>query len=122
EEKAQKKVKEDIKEYLYTQDIDEAIMVLEALPSEHRHLFVDRLINAAIDGENKVVVLAEKLFVVARTQSIISPKSFEHGMLPTIDMAEDLSIDVPKLYEWLARMIHAAGLDKSKTEEMAGKI
>ncbi|CAE6392864.1 unnamed protein product [Rhizoctonia solani] len=122
EEEAQNKVKEDVKEYLGVENIDEAIMALEALPSEHRHLFVDRLVNASMDGGNKVVVLAEKLFSAAQSRSVISPGGFERGLLPTIEMADDLSIDVPKTYEWLARMIHAAGLDKAKAEEMAGKI
>ncbi|KDN42257.1 hypothetical protein RSAG8_06924, partial [Rhizoctonia solani AG-8 WAC10335] len=122
EEEALNKVKEDVKEYLAVENIDEAIMALEALPSEHRHLFVDKLVNTSMDGGNKVVVLAEKLFSTARSRSVISPEGFERGLLPTIVMADDLSIDVPKTYEWLARMIHAAGLDKAKTEEMADQI
>ncbi|CCO31757.1 Eukaryotic translation initiation factor 4 gamma 3 Short=eIF-4-gamma 3 [Rhizoctonia solani AG-1 IB] len=121
EEEAQNKVKEDIKEYLGVENIDDAIMALEALPSEHRHLFVDGLVDASMDGGNKVVVLAEKLFSAAQSRLVISPGGFERGLLPTIEMA-DWSIDVPKIYEWLARMIHAAGLDKAKAEEMAGKI
>ncbi|KAG8749884.1 hypothetical protein FRC11_010937, partial [Ceratobasidium sp. 423] len=122
EEEAQTKVKEDVREYLGVKNIDEAITALEALPSEHRHLFVDKLINASMDGGNKVVILAEKLFSAARSRSVISPEGFERGFLPTIEMADDLSIDVPKTYQWLARMMHAAGLDKAKTEEMADRI
>ncbi|KDN42254.1 hypothetical protein RSAG8_06921, partial [Rhizoctonia solani AG-8 WAC10335] len=127
EEEAQNKAKEDVKEYLAVENIDEAIMALE-----YRHLFVDKLVNTSMDGGNKVVVLAEKLFFVvvlaeklffaARTRSVIFPEGFERGLLPTIEMADDLSIDVPKTYEWLARMIHAAGLGEAKTEEMADKI
>ncbi|CAE6418580.1 unnamed protein product [Rhizoctonia solani] len=122
EEKAQHRANEDAKEYLALENIDEAILALEALPSEHRHLFVDRLINASMEGGNKAVVLTEKLFSVIRSRSVISPEGFERGMIPTISMADDLSIDVPKTYEWLARMIHAAGLDRSRVEEMAGQI
>ncbi|KAF8678776.1 ARM repeat-containing protein [Rhizoctonia solani] len=122
EEEIQSKVKEDVKEYLGVENIDEAILALEALPSEHRHLFVDKLVNASMDGGNKVVVLTEKLFSAARSRSVISPEGFERGMIPTIEMADDLSIDVPKTYEWLARMIHAAGLDRARAEEMANNI
>ncbi|CAE6475493.1 unnamed protein product [Rhizoctonia solani] len=120
EEEAKNKVKED--EYLSAQDIEEAIMALETLPSKHRYLLVDKLINASMEDGNKVVVLAEKLFSVARSRSVISPGGFERGMLPTIEMADGWSIDVPKTYEWLARMIHATGLDRSRVEEMAGQI
>ncbi|CAE6532945.1 unnamed protein product [Rhizoctonia solani] len=124
EGKVQKRVNKDVKEYLAIGDVDDAIIALEALPSGHRHLFVDRLINAAMDGGNRVdvVILVEKLFSAAHSRSIISPGCFERGLLPTIEMADDLSIDEPKTYEWLARMIHAAGIDKAKAEEMAGKI
>ncbi|KAJ1305948.1 hypothetical protein OPQ81_010665 [Rhizoctonia solani] len=122
EEEAQTKVGEDVKEYLAVENVDEAIMALKALPSEHRHLFVDKLISASMDGGNKVVVLVEKLFAAAHSQSVISSAGFERGMTPTVEMADDLSIDVPKTYEWLARMIHAAGLDRARTEELAGKI
>ncbi|KAH7329849.1 armadillo-type protein [Rhizoctonia solani] len=121
-EKAQKKVDEDVKKYLAVENVDEAIMALKALVSEHRHLFVDKFVNSSMDGGNKVVVLAEKLFATARSRSAISPEGFERGLIPTSEMADDLSIDVPKTYEWLARMIYAAGLDRAKTEEMAGKI
>ncbi|KDN34386.1 hypothetical protein RSAG8_12519, partial [Rhizoctonia solani AG-8 WAC10335] len=55
EREARKKVKEDINEYLSLQSPDEAIVTPKALPSEYRHLFVDRLINAAMNGGNKVV-------------------------------------------------------------------
>ncbi|CAE6458874.1 unnamed protein product [Rhizoctonia solani] len=122
EKEIENKVKEDVKEYLGAQDIKEAIMTLETLPSEHRHLFVDKLVNASMDGGDKVVVLTEKVFSAARSRSVISPECFERGMLPTIEMADDLSIDVPKAYEWLARVMYAAGMDKVKTEEMADRI
>ncbi|EUC57481.1 MA3 domain protein, partial [Rhizoctonia solani AG-3 Rhs1AP] len=111
-----------IAEYIGLENIDEAIISLETIPSEHRHLFVDQLINASMEGGNKVVVLAEKLFSAIRSRSVISPEGFERGIIPTVSMADDLSIDVPKTYEWLARMIHAAGLDRSRVEEMADQI
>jgi translation initiation factor 4G len=111
-----------LQEYLAVENVDEAIMALETLPAEYQHLFVDKLVNSAFDGGNKAVVLAEKLFAAAQKRSVISPESFERGFLPSVEMADDLSIDVPKTYEWLARFIHAAGLDKAKTEEMADKI
>ncbi|KAF8608124.1 ARM repeat-containing protein [Ceratobasidium sp. AG-I] len=119
---AQKKVKEDIKEYLSVENIEEAIMALEALPVEHRHIFVDKMVTAALDGGNKVVVLAEKLFSAAHKQGVCTPETFERGLLPTVELADDMSIDVPKTYEWLARLMHAASLDKPKVAEMAEKI
>ncbi|KAG9126272.1 hypothetical protein FRC07_004160, partial [Ceratobasidium sp. 392] len=119
---AQKKVKEDIKEYLGVENVEEAIMALETLPTEHRHIFVDKMVGAALDGGNKVVVLAEKLFTAIHKQQACSAEAFERGLLPTVEMADDMSIDVPKTYEWLARLIHAAGIERTQAEELAGKI
>ncbi|KAG8749959.1 hypothetical protein FRC11_010885, partial [Ceratobasidium sp. 423] len=62
EEEAQTKVKDDVKEYLSVKNIDKAIMALEALLSKHQHLFIDKLINASMDGGNKVIVLANITF------------------------------------------------------------
>ncbi|KAG8788043.1 hypothetical protein FRC12_014977 [Ceratobasidium sp. 428] len=119
---AQKKVKEDIKEYLGVENVEEAIMALEGLPTEHRHIFVDKMVGAALDGGNKVVVLAEKLFTAIHKQQACSAEAFERGLLPTVEMADDMSIDVPKTYEWLARLMHAAGIERPQAEELAGKI
>ena len=104
------------------ENIEEAIMALEALPVEHRHIFVDKMVTATLDGGNKVVVLAEKLFSAAHKQAVCTPETFERGLLPTVELADDMSIDVPKTYEWLARLMHAASLDKPKVEEMAAQI
>ncbi|KAG8745160.1 hypothetical protein FRC10_008613 [Ceratobasidium sp. 414] len=119
---AQKKVKEDIKEYLGVENVEEAILALETLPIEHRHIFVDKMVGAAFDGGNKVVVLAEKLFAAIHKQQACSAEAFERGLLLTVEMADDMSIDVPKTYEWLARLMCAAGIDRTKAEELAGKI
>ncbi|KAG9085545.1 hypothetical protein FS749_004337 [Ceratobasidium sp. UAMH 11750] len=119
---AEKKVKEDIKEYLGVENVEEAILALETLPTEHRHIFVDKMVGAALDGGNKVVVLAEKLFTAIHKQQACSVEAFERGLLPTVEMADDMSIDVPKTYEWLARLIYAAGIDRAKAEELAGRI
>lgn len=97
-------------------------MALGTLLAEHRHLFVDRMIIAAFDGGNKVVALAEKLFTAAYKQQVCTPEMFERGLLPNVELADDMSIDVPKTYEWLARFMRAANFDKPKVEEMAGKI
>ncbi|KAG8752330.1 hypothetical protein FRC12_012029 [Ceratobasidium sp. 428] len=119
---AQKKVKEDIKEYLGVANVEEAIMALEGLPAEHHHIYVDRMVGAVLDGGNEVIVLAEKLFTAIHKQQACSVAAFERGLLPTVEMADDLSIDMLKTYEWLARLMHAAGIERPQAEELAGKI
>ncbi|KEP52774.1 ubiquitin carboxyl-terminal hydrolase [Rhizoctonia solani 123E] len=84
EDEAWDKAVKGVEEYLDDQNIDKALIALEALPSEQRHLFVDRLANAAMYGGNNVVVLAKNLLSIARTRSVISPEPFEHGIIPSI--------------------------------------
>jgi hypothetical protein len=104
------------------ENVQEAIMALEALPAEHRRVFFDKMVTAALNGGNKAVVLAEKLFAAVHKQQVCLPEALECGLLPTVEMADDMSIDVPKTYEWIARLMYAAGMNQTKAEEMAGKI
>ncbi|QRW12569.1 mRNA cap guanine-N7 methyltransferase [Ceratobasidium sp. AG-Ba] len=124
----ERRIYEDIKrylyeqEYLYVESIEEAILALEKLPSDYRHVFVDKLIRTALIGGNKTVVLAEKLFASIAKQGAWSTQVFERGLLPSIETAHDTAIDVPNLYEWLARMMHASGLERSRVGDIAGNI
>lgn len=107
----ERRVNEDIKEYLAVENVEEAIMALETLPVEHRQVFVDKIVNAALDGGARVVLLVEKLFCALRQKRICSAEAFERGLLPTVSVIGDLCIDVPKAPEWLARIMHAAGIE-----------
>lgn len=111
-----------IQAYMRVENIDDAIMALEALPAHHRHLFVQRVVYAALYDDDKTVALAERLFAAAHQRGVISPRNFEHGLLPMVKSAERLSIEVPRTYEWLARLIIAAGLDRSKAKGLASQI
>ncbi|KAG8710698.1 hypothetical protein FRC09_020972 [Ceratobasidium sp. 395] len=119
---AQKRVKEDIMEYLGVENVEEAIMALWTLPVERRYIFVDMMVEAAFSGGNKTVILAENLFTAIHKEQVCSTEAFERGLLPTVEMADDLSIDVPKTYEWLARLMLAAGIERARMEELSGKI
>ncbi|KAG8698363.1 hypothetical protein FRC09_007268 [Ceratobasidium sp. 395] len=118
---AQKKVNEDVK-YLHVEDIEEAIMALGVLPTEHRHIFIAKMVGAALDGGNKAVVLTEMLFTAIHKHYACSATAFEHGLLPTVEMIDDTSIDVPQAYEWLARLMHAAGITRPQAEGLARNI
>ncbi|KAG8733135.1 hypothetical protein FRC10_000405 [Ceratobasidium sp. 414] len=119
---ARRKIWVDVEEYLGGEDVKEAIMALEKLPTGYHHIFVDKMVGAALNGGNKVVVLTEKLFAAIHKQQACSAEVFERGLLPTVEMADDSSIDVPKMYEWLARLMCAAGIGRARAEAMAGSI
>jgi hypothetical protein len=97
-------------------------MALQAITVERQHILVDKLLSAALKGGETIVVLAEKLLAAAYEQEVCSSVVFERGFQPKVEMAEDMSIDVPETYEWLGRLMYAAGMNRSQAEEMAGMI
>ncbi|QRV83944.1 eukaryotic translation initiation factor 4G [Ceratobasidium sp. AG-Ba] len=115
------KIKENIMVYSYTRNVEEAVASFKGLSVDHRCVFIDRIIGTTLDKGPNFLVFAERLFAAIHEQEICSVELFERGMLPTIEMADDISIFVPKLYTWLARLMHAAGI-RSQIEEMAGRI
>lgn len=89
---------------------------------KHRHIFINKMATAALDGGNEVVTVAEKIFSIIHKQGLCTPEIFERGLLPIVKIAVDMSIDVPRTYEWLARLMHAASLNRLRVVEMAGKL
>lgn len=121
EEEAKTKVAEDVKEFWSVRDIDEAVQCFDRLPEEHRHLLVDKLVSKAFDGKEDDVKLVARLFTQASEKSC-SPSSFERGILPTLEFVDDISIDVPQAYSFIARLLHGAKLSQDAVEALASKI
>ncbi|KAG8710700.1 hypothetical protein FRC09_020974 [Ceratobasidium sp. 395] len=120
--KAREKVKKVVKAYLSTENLEETIVTLETLPIEYRYIFVDAMAVAALNGDDKLVTLIEKLFATARERCVCSAEAFERGLFPVVEMANDISTGVPKAYEWLARLMRAAGVKRIQVKKMAAKI
>ncbi|CAE6521714.1 unnamed protein product [Rhizoctonia solani] len=108
--------------YLAKQNIDKTLLSLKGLSPEYQYILIDKLVSRAIESGGKAVTLVEQLFSAAHKQAIVSSRAFEQGLLPTIVMADDWSLDVPKTYQWLARFIQAAGISKPSADAMANKI
>ncbi|KAG8735083.1 hypothetical protein FRC10_011010 [Ceratobasidium sp. 414] len=107
---------------LDTEDVEQAIDTCQNLQGERRHLFVEKSIAAMFDGGAQSVNIIEKLFAAAQTRRVCSPKIFERGFLSAVESAAETSVDFPRAYEWLARLIYAAGLTKARVERMAERI
>ncbi|KAG8720848.1 hypothetical protein FRC09_008884 [Ceratobasidium sp. 395] len=120
--KAREKVKKVVKAYLDTENLEETIVTLETLPIEYRYIFVDAMAVAALDGDDKLVALVENLFTTARERCVCSAEAFERGLFPVVEMSNDISTGVPKAYEWLARLMRAAGVKRIQVKKMAAKI
>jgi hypothetical protein len=92
------------------------------LPDEHRCIFVESSVSVALHGGTKLVGLMEKFLAAAHSQRVCAPKTLERGFLSAVGTVADISIDVPRAYEWLARLMHASGMTKTRAERMAEMI
>ncbi|KAG8766511.1 hypothetical protein FRC12_006823 [Ceratobasidium sp. 428] len=92
------------------------------MPDGYRPSFIEKPIVAAFDGGSDSVAVVEKLFRAARAQRICASKLLERGFLSAIESANNTSMDIPRTYEWLARLMHAAGLTEARAERMGERI
>ncbi|KAG8756695.1 hypothetical protein FRC12_010486 [Ceratobasidium sp. 428] len=111
-----------IQAYLGTENLEETIITIGTLPIEHHYIFVDAMAVAALNGDDKLVALVENLFATSRERYVCSAEAFERGLFPVVEMANDISTGVPKAYEWLARLMRAAGVKRIQVKKMAAKI
>jgi hypothetical protein len=111
-----------LQNYLNEETLERTIIALENLPDEHQHIFVENIVNAALEGGSEAVGLTETLLATAHSQRICAPRVLERGFLPAVEAIADTSIDLPRAYEWLTRLMYASGMTKARVEKMAEKV
>ncbi|QRV97988.1 eukaryotic translation initiation factor 4 gamma [Ceratobasidium sp. AG-Ba] len=115
-------MEEDIKICMGKRDVDKALAQLKVLPDRHHPIFVEKCIAIAFDNGTRSFTFFERLFAAAHTQRICASKIFDLGFRPAIKLADETSLDQPRTYEWLARLMYAAGLTKARVERMGEMI
>lgn len=121
EAQVKSKIEEDVKEFFAIRDLAEGEYLFQVLPEKHRSKLVDRLIGRAIDSKEDGVKLVADLFArVAGTTC--SPASFEAGFAGTVEFLDDIAIDIPQAYPFMARLLQGSKLPQSSVEDLAAKI
>ncbi|QRV83947.1 eukaryotic translation initiation factor 4 gamma [Ceratobasidium sp. AG-Ba] len=115
-------MEEDIKICMGKRDVDKALAQLKVLPDRHHPIFVEKCIAIAFDNGTRSFTFFERLFAAAHTQRICASTTFELGFRPAIELADETSLDEPRTYEWLARLMYAAGLTKARVERIGEMI
>ncbi|KAI1791201.1 hypothetical protein LXA43DRAFT_1094803 [Ganoderma leucocontextum] len=105
EAEAKVRIEEDSKEFFSIRDLREAEVYFTKLPSEHRHLLVNKLVNRAIESKQADAQLVADLFDRAVSRNLCSPASFEEGFTSTAEM-----VDSPKALDLFAIIIKGAHL------------
>jgi translation initiation factor 4G len=113
-EDADKKIKEDIKEFFAVRNLEEAEEYFGSLPTEHRWLLVDKLVSEAMERKEADAHLVAEFFELAASKELCLAAAFEDGFAPTVGGLDDLAIDVPLAFHLMAVMMKGAGLDQDE--------
>ncbi|KAI6145572.1 hypothetical protein BKA82DRAFT_913145 [Pisolithus tinctorius] len=114
EKEARKKIDEDAKEFFAVRNLEEADAYFTALPEEHRFRLVDKLVSSALESKEADARLVADFFSRPVSQYECLPDAFEAGFMPMAELLEDIAIDAPKAFEYMAIMLKGAGIDKDE--------
>ena len=101
-----KKTHAILDEYLHLQDIKEAITCVEELNSSPLiHVFVSECLNQVLERSN-VARRHTGLFLHNLVKkSIITDKQYLQGLNSVLSYAEDMEIDIPKIWQYFGELI-----------------
>jgi translation initiation factor 4G len=97
-------------------------MALESLPSVHRAEFVNKVVEAVLNRKEEDVKMVGELFSSARSSGLLDDDSVEKGVKDHVEFLDDISIDVPNAYGFMATLLVSAGLSVDKIESLAATI
>ncbi|EIW54449.1 uncharacterized protein TRAVEDRAFT_173662 [Trametes versicolor FP-101664 SS1] len=122
-EEANTRISEDLKEFFSIRDLNEADVYFTKLPTEHRHLLVDKLVTRAVESKEADAQLVADLLDRAHSKNLVSPASFEEGFNPVAEIIDDIAIDAPKALNLFAIMMKGAHLheDEERRARLTGK-
>ncbi|CAO1637709.1 unnamed protein product [Sympodiomycopsis kandeliae] len=123
EEDLKRKVDNDIKEFLAVRDVKEGALAMESLPASQRSEFIAKIVEVVLNKKEDDVRTVGRLFNEVRSSSLMDDSSFETGFKKSgMDMLDDISIDVPSVYKFMAILVVASGLPQDKVEALAETI
>ncbi|KAI9568879.1 armadillo-type protein [Boletus coccyginus] len=120
---AKKKIDEDVKEFFAVRNMEEADVYFTNLPDEHRFHLVDRLVGSALESKEADAVLVSEFFAQAASKGQCTSEVFEAGFVSMTELLDDIAIDAPNAFKFMAIMLKGAGFDKDEERlvRLAGK-
>lgn len=124
DEKAKQKIDEDVKEFLNVRDIGEGVMAMEGLPTSRRPEFLGKIIETVLNKKEDDVRAVARLLSKAKSDGLLADNALlEEGFDKAgISFLEDISIDIPNVYKFMAILLVASGLAEDKIEKLAESI
>ncbi|KAH7928676.1 hypothetical protein BV22DRAFT_1126335 [Leucogyrophana mollusca] len=117
---AKKRVDEDVKEFFAVRNLEEADVYFTNLTPEHRFRLIDKLVGSALESKEADARLVGDFFSQVVGKAQVDADTFEEGFMPMAELLDDIAIDAPKAFDYMAIMLRGAGFDKD--EERLGRI
>jgi len=122
DETAKAKIDEDVKEFWQVGDLAEAVNYFKDLRSTYHDQLIDKFVGEAFQKKDADVTLVAEIFSRVAASGTVSSASFKKGLEPTVEFLDDVAVDVPQAYTFMAKLMKGAALSQGDIEELAGKI
>ncbi|KAG1782038.1 hypothetical protein EV702DRAFT_1069197 [Suillus placidus] len=124
EEDVKKKIDEDVKEFFAVRSLREADDYFPNLPDEHRFRLVDKLVASALKSKVTDARLVGDFFAQATNNGQCPLEVFEKGFMPMAEFLNDVVIDAPRAFVYMAIMLRGAGFqnEPERLHRIASKL
>lgn len=116
------RIKENINKFWDCRNINEAHNCFVTLPKPWMYLLVAKLTLSALSKREADVILVAEVLAQAADGKWCSIDDFERGLQPAVACVDDLSVDIPEAYPFVARLLHGSKLPQSTIECLADMI
>ncbi|CAG4955067.1 unnamed protein product [Colias eurytheme] len=100
-----KRVKQMVDLCLMNPDDDEMVEEIKLMPPQHHAAIITEMIEVALEKNAKEIAQLSKSIVHVASTGTISAELLLAGLADIFDAAPDLYIDVPMLYDYLAKFL-----------------
>lgn len=100
-----KKTKAILDEYLHIQDMKEAVTCVKELPPANHANFCANALNHVLERSEVARRQTGHLLHDLVKNSIITVDSYIKGLLEVLEFAEDMEIDIPKIWMYLGELV-----------------
>lgn len=122
-EQVQNSLKTIIEEFLSGQSKDEFTDELKKLvQGKVRKMVITHLFNVMFEKSKKHRLATGEIIVHMFVNQIIRLEDYENALLEVLEFIEDMSIDIPKIWDYLAELLTPAIIEKIITFETLVKV
>ncbi|CAD6912941.1 unnamed protein product [Tilletia controversa] len=119
DDEASKRIANDVKEFLEVKDVKSGVEGFTLLPVDRRSQAIAEFVDAAINKKEADVQNVTKLFHGLSEDSVVTEDQAADALKDTVTYLQDFEIDAPNAFTWIAGMLVALGLPRSRVEALA---